>query len=74
MDNRKYDIAKDSISIGQFVCQYLDIKADCRNLKHQGLKSFGSPLVVGVSNKYADKNPDLVKKGILIIVLDCKKK
>lgn len=73
MDNRKYDISKDSISIGQFVNQYLEIDADCSNLKHIGLRSFCSPLVIGVSNTYADKNPELVKRGFLLIVLDCKK-
>lgn len=73
MDNRKYDMTKDSISIGQFVSQYLEINVDCTNLKHKGLKSFDSPFVIGVSNSYADKNPELVKKGFLLLVLDCKK-
>lgn len=73
MDNRKYDVSKDSINIGQFVNQYLGIDADCSNLKHAGLKSFDSPFVIGVSNDYADKNPELVKKGILLIVIDCRK-
>lgn len=73
MSERKYDISRDSISIGQFVSQYLEIDADCSNLRHMGLRSFNSPLVVGVSNDYANKNPELVKKGFLIIVLDCKR-
>ncbi len=73
MDNRKYNIAKDSISISQFVSQYLNIDTNCKNLRHQGLKSLNSPLVVGVSNEYANKNPELVKKGILLIVLDSRK-
>lgn len=74
MDKRKYDIAKDSISIEQFVHQYLGIEqVDCSGLRHVGLKSFESPLVIGVSNNYANKNPELVKTGVLLIVLDCRK-
>ena len=75
MDNRKYDRSKDCISIGQFVHQYLGINDEnlnCSNLKHCGLKSFASPMIIGISNNYADKNPDLVKNGTLLIVLDCK--
>ena len=73
MSSKKYEIGKDCISIEQFVSQYLGIDTNCSNLRHIGLRSFESPLVIGVSNEYANKNPELVKKGIILIVLDCKK-
>ena len=72
MKDKKYDSVKDAISIRTFLSQYLGIESSCIKLRHCDLKGFHSPLVVGVSNEYADKNPDLVKEGFLIIVLDCK--
>lgn len=73
MKDKKYDKAKDTISIKQFLFQYLNINSSCIRLRHCDLKKFESPLVVMVGNEYADKNPDLVKEGFLILVLDCKK-
>ena len=73
MKDKKYDKTKDTISIKQFLFQYLNINSSCIRLRHCDLKQFESPLVVTVSNDYADKNPDLIKEGFLILVLDCKK-
>jgi hypothetical protein len=72
MKEKKYDKVKDAISIREFLSRYLGIESTCIKLRHCDLKEFRSPLVVGVSNDYADKNPDLVKEGFLILVLDCK--
>jgi len=72
MKYKKYDSVKDTITIKEFLLQYLGIDEPCLRLRHCDLKEFRSPLVVGVSNEYADKNPDLVKEGFLILVLDCK--
>lgn len=71
MSKEKYfDKYSDTISIGKFVNCYLGIDADCRNLRHMGLKSLESPYEVGISNAYADKNPEYVKNGMILLVLD----
>jgi len=41
-------------------------------LWHHGLKEIGSPLVIGVDNDYANKNPDKVYSGELLLVIDAK--
>ena len=41
-------------------------------LWHHGLKEIGSPLVFGVDNEYANKNPDKVYSGELLLVIDSK--
>ena len=41
-------------------------------LWHHGLKEIGSPLVFGVDNEYANKNPDRVYDGELLLVIDSK--
>ena len=41
-------------------------------LWHHGLKEIGSPLVIGVDNEYANKNPDKVYSGELLLVIDSK--
>ena len=61
-----------AISIGTFVQQYLGIAADCSNLWHQGLKALGSSFVFGVDNEFANKNPELVYKGELLLVVDAR--
>ena len=43
-----------------------------KTLWHQGLKDIGSPFVMGVSNEYANKNPDRVYDGELLLVIDSK--
>ena len=73
MKDKKFDKVKDAITIKKFLSQYLNINSSCIKLRHCDLKEFESPLVVTVSNDYADKNPDLVKEGFLVLVLDSRK-
>jgi len=61
-----------SISIADYVNNYLGISSDCSNLWHQGLKDIGSNFVFGVSNDFANKNPERVYKGELLLVVDTK--
>ena len=64
---------EDTITLNDFVNNFLMIKCDASNLYHSGLKDLNCPYVVGVSNDFANKNPELVKQGYLLIVIDCKK-
>ena len=67
MKNKKYI---DTITIREFVNYYLETNHSCKNLRHQGLKSFENPYVIGVSNDYALKYPDSIMKNELIVVID----
>lgn len=72
-NDKKFDKINDTISIDRFVSNYLGtFDVDCRKLRHVGLKSFGNPYVVGVSNDFARKNPEYVKTGKILLVLDCR--
>ena len=59
-----------TITIREFVNKYLGIEHECNNLKHQGLKSFNSPYIIGVSNDFASKNPEYVLKNDILVVID----
>ena len=65
---------EDSITIGRFVNDYLNIDGDCERLYHSGLKDLNSDYVMGVDNNYANKNPELVKQGYLLLVVDARGK
>ena len=64
----------DTITIGRFVNDYLNISGDCSKLYHSGLKELGSDFVMGVDNNFANKNPELVKNGYLLLVIDSRNK
>lgn len=63
----------DTISINSFVNKFLNIQTDATNLYHCGLKKLNCPYVIGVSNEFANKNPEYVKLGFLLIVIDAHK-
>ena len=65
---------EDTITISRFVNDYLEIPGDCSKLYHSGLKDLGSDLVMGVDNNFANKNPELVKQGYLLLVIDSRNK
>ena len=63
---------EDAITIDRFVHDYLNIQGDCSKLYHSGLKELESEYVMGVDNNFANKNPELVKDGYLLLVIDAK--
>ena len=63
---------ENTIPIGQFANEYLKMDGDCSNLYHSSLKEFGNKYLIGVDNNFANKNPELVYQGYLLIVLDAK--
>lgn len=73
--NVKHDsnfTTEDTITISRFVNEFLGLQADCSNLYHSGLKDLNISLVVGVDNNFANKNPEYVKSGLLLLVIDAK--
>lgn len=60
----------DAITINDYVNNFLNIKVDASNLYHCGLKQINCPYVIAVSNNFSNKNPEYVKLGFLLIVID----
>ena len=70
---KRFDRVSDAITMKRFVNDYLGTSGvSCDNLRHVGLKSFENPLVIGIDNKIVDKNPEYVKTGKVLIVIDSK--
>ena len=65
-------VEEDSISISRYVNDYLGIPGNCSKLYHSGLKELGCEYVMGVDNNFANKNPELVHQGYLLLVIDAK--
>ena len=61
---------ENTITIYEFVNDYLEVNQDCKNLRHIGLKSFNSPYIIGVSNDFAIKNKEYVLRNEILIVAD----
>jgi len=61
---------EDSITIDRYVNEFLGIQGDCSNLLHCGLKDLECEYVMGVDNNFANKNPELVHTGYLLLVID----
>ncbi len=61
---------EDSISIDRYVNEFLGIPGDCSNLLHCGLKDLECDYVMGIDNNFANKNPELVHQGYLLLVID----
>ncbi|MCR4581240.1 MAG: hypothetical protein K5666_01870 [Bacilli bacterium] len=60
------------IPISDFVNYYLGITGNCKNLWHSGLKDLGSIYLFGVDNNFANKHPDKVYTGELLLVVDAR--
>ena len=65
---------EDSISIDRYVNEFLGIPGDCSNLLHCGLKDLKCNYIMGVDNNFANKNPELVHQGYLLLVIDAHNK
>lgn len=71
--SKKKEYFEYSITIREFVNDYLEVEHDCYGLTHRGLKTFNNPFVFGVSNEFAEKNPDCVFRKEVLVVYDSKK-
>lgn len=69
-DSKSPFTKEEAISINEYVNKFLNIGSDAHKLLHSGLKDLKCPYVVGVSNDFANKNPELVKQGYLLLVID----
>lgn len=69
---------EDCIPIDRYVHEFLGINitmsGDYSNLLHCGLKDLGCDYVMGVDNNFANKNPELVHQGYLLLVIDAHNK
>lgn len=69
----KYILQSDEITMEKFLCNYLGAEnIDCSNLYHSGLRSLQNPLVIGISNSFAEKNPEYVMSGEILKVIDAR--
>ena len=66
----------DCILIDRYVNEFLGIpiSGDYSNLLHCGLKDLDCEYVMGVDNNFANKNPELVHQGYLLLVIDAHNK
>ena len=62
----------DAMSIGKYVNNYLHISGNCSNLYLHSLKDLGCEYVIGVDNNFANKHPEFVYQGYLLLVIDVK--
>lgn len=65
---------EDAITIDRYVNEFLGIPGDCKNLLHCGLKDLECEYIMGVDNNFANKNPELVHQGYLLLVIDAHNK
>lgn len=63
-----------TISMQEYAKHYLGLPGNYETLLHCGLKTLHCPYVVGVDNRFANKNPELVYQGFLLLVLDYKQR
>lgn len=65
---------ENTISIDEYATHYLGLPGNYEMMLHCGLKDLKCPYVVGLDNRFANKNPELVYKGFLLLVMDYKRR
>ena len=65
---------ENTISMQEYTKHYLGLPGNYETLLHCGLKVLRCPYVIGVDNRFANKNPELVYQGFLLLVLDFKQR